>query len=119
MHPVAWPQWSGQNHADQLHHGTPAIVSGSMTWQLADEPPQNLLPQPVENRALLGIGYVPQGRQIFSQLSVEENLQVALLAGRDKVRRMPPIIYNLFPGCRRCVCAVRVTCAKVSNSSWH
>lgn len=73
------------------------IVSGSMTWQLADEPPQNLLPQPVENRALLGIGYVPQGRQIFSQLSVEENLQVALLAGRDKVRRMPPIIYNLFP----------------------
>ncbi len=76
------------------------IASGSMTWQSADEPPQNLLQQPVENRALWGIGYVPQGRQIFSQLSVEENLQVALLAGRDRTRRMPPIIYSLFPNLR-------------------
>lgn len=73
------------------------IVSGSMIWQPIDEPPQNLLQQPVENRALLGIAYVPQGRQIFSQLSIEENLQVALLAGKDKTRRIPPIIYHLFP----------------------
>jgi branched-chain amino acid transport system ATP-binding protein len=71
-----------------------------MTWQLADEPPQNLLQQPMENRAALGISYVPQGRQIFSQLSVEENLQVALMAGRDKTRRIPPLIYSLFPNLR-------------------
>jgi branched-chain amino acid transport system ATP-binding protein len=76
------------------------VVSGSMTWQLADEPPQNLLQQPVETRTALGISYVPQGRQIFSQLSVEENLQVALMAGRDKNRRIPPLIYNLFPNLR-------------------
>jgi branched-chain amino acid transport system ATP-binding protein len=76
------------------------VVSGSMTWQLADEPPQNLLQQPVETRTELGISYVPQGRQIFSQLSVEENLQVALMAGRDKSRRIPPLIYNLFPNLR-------------------
>ena len=31
-------------------------------------------------RAKLGIGYVPQGRDIFSQLSVEENLKVPLSA---------------------------------------
>lgn len=73
------------------------IVSGSMIWQRPDEPPQNLLRQPVEKRTALGISYVPQGRQIFSQLSVEENLQVALLAGRDKNRRIPPLIYHLFP----------------------
>ncbi|MBJ2064248.1 ATP-binding cassette domain-containing protein [Serratia odorifera] len=73
------------------------VVSGSMTWQLADEPPQNLLQQPVETRAALGISYVPQGRQIFSSLSVEENLQVALMAGHDRTRRIPPLIYSLFP----------------------
>src|SRR5579862_8782646 len=33
---------------------------------------------PAESRARLGIGYVPQGREIFSQLTVEENLQVGL-----------------------------------------
>lgn len=76
------------------------IVSGSMTWQLADEPPQNLLQQPMEKRAVLGISYVPQGRQIFSQLSVEENLQIALLAGRDRTRRIPAMIDSLFPHLR-------------------
>lgn len=73
------------------------VVSGSMTWQPMDAPPQNLLQQPVETRAALGISYVPQGRQIFSQLSVEENLQVALMAGRDKPHRIPPLVYDLFP----------------------
>ena len=33
---------------------------------------------PAEQRARLGIGYVPQGREIFSQLTVEENLRVGL-----------------------------------------
>ena len=36
----------------------------------------DLRPQPAETRARLGIGYVPQGREIFPQLTVEENLQV-------------------------------------------
>src|SRR5580692_4658801 len=33
---------------------------------------------PAQSRARLGIGYVPQGREIFSQLTVEENLRVGL-----------------------------------------
>ena len=33
---------------------------------------------PAESRARLGIGYVPQGRDIFPQLTVEENLRVGL-----------------------------------------
>lgn len=76
------------------------MVSGKMTWQLANEPPKNLLQQTVEIRTALGISCVPQGRQIFSQLSVEENLQVALMAGRDKTRRIPLLIYDLFPSLR-------------------
>jgi urea transport system ATP-binding protein len=73
------------------------VKSGQIFWQSGNHPPLNLLTQPTENRALMGIGYVPQGRQIFSQLSVNENLQVAMLAGRYKNRPIPDKIYDLFP----------------------
>ncbi|WP_410016004.1 ATP-binding cassette domain-containing protein [Sodalis sp. C49] len=74
------------------------VSSGTVTWQQAGEAELNLLQHPVERRAALGIGYVPQGRQVFSQLSVDENLRVALLAGRNKTRQVPPMVYELFPG---------------------
>ena len=73
------------------------VSSSSVTWQLRGEQAQNLLAHPAEARASLGIGYVPQGRQIFSQLSVEENLHVALLAGRNHNRQVPEMVHNLFP----------------------
>ncbi len=52
---------------------------------------------PMEHRARLGIGYVPQGRQIFSLLTVEENLQIGLPARPDRERKIPEFIYELFP----------------------
>src|SRR6188768_2341397 len=52
---------------------------------------------PAESRARLGIGYVPQGRDIFSQLTVEENLRIGLGVRRDKLRSIPPQIFELFP----------------------
>ncbi|MEN5016248.1 ATP-binding cassette domain-containing protein [Erwinia sp. Eh17-17] len=75
------------------------INSGSMIWQEANNPPQDLLLQPVEKRASLGIGYVPQGRHIFSQMTIEENLQIALLAGAgmERHRAIPAMVYDLFP----------------------
>ena len=54
-----------------------------------------------EVRARLGIGYVPQGREIFSQLTVEENLRVGLAARRDGARTVPEHIYELFPVLKR------------------
>lgn len=54
-----------------------------------------------EARARLGIGYVPQGREIFSQLTVEENLRVGLAARRDGERTVPEHIYELFPVLKR------------------
>ncbi len=51
----------------------------------------------MEQRARHGIGYVPQGRQIFSMLTVEENLQIGLPARTDKAKNIPDIIYQLFP----------------------
>ena len=58
---------------------------------------QNITPLAVERRAELGIGYVPQGRQIFPLLTVEENLRIGLPARRDNQRQIPEFIYELFP----------------------
>lgn len=52
---------------------------------------------PTEQRAVAGIGYVPQGRQIFPQLTVEENLSVGLPARRDGSKQIPDSIFVLFP----------------------
>ena len=73
--------------------GITATASGQITWNDVD-----LLKQPAEARARLGIGYVPQGREIFSQLTVEENLRVGLGARRGaSISRVPEHIYKMFP----------------------
>ena len=48
-------------------------------------------------RACEGIGYVPQGREIFPQLTVEENLKVGFYARKDKIKEIPPHIFEMFP----------------------
>ncbi len=58
---------------------------------------QDLLRLPAEKRAPLGIGYVPQGRQIFPLLTVRENLQTGLAARSDGRREIPEFIFELFP----------------------
>lgn len=50
-----------------------------------------------ERRPYLGVGYVPQGRQIFPTLTVQENLEIGLPARQDKSRKVPEAIYDLFP----------------------
>ncbi len=50
-----------------------------------------------ERRAPLGIGFVPQGREIFPQLTVEENLKIGLLARQDGLKEIPERIFHLFP----------------------
>jgi urea transport system ATP-binding protein len=62
---------------------------------------RNLLDHPAEDRAHLGIGYVPQGREIFSQLTVEENLKIGLAARKPKRRTVPEHLYEMFPVLRQ------------------
>ena len=52
-----------------------------------------------DRRARAGIGYVPQGREIFPHLSVEENLRVAQL-GRGRGHGLDDVL-ALFPALRR------------------
>ncbi|HBC56314.1 MAG TPA: urea ABC transporter ATP-binding subunit UrtE [Gammaproteobacteria bacterium] len=66
--------------------------SGEIHFQQAD-----LLGQKASDRARLGIGYVPQGREIFSQLTVQENLEIGLATGRSRQSHIPESIFELFP----------------------
>jgi urea transport system ATP-binding protein len=59
-----------------------------------------LLPTRAEVRARHGIGYVPQGREIFPQLTVEENLRIGLYAASARKaggRALPERVFDLFP----------------------
>jgi len=58
---------------------------------------RDLKPMPAEARAPLRIGYVPQGRLIFSQLTVEENLRTGLAVRRPKLKQIPEHIFQMFP----------------------
>lgn len=59
--------------------------------------PLDLTRRKLEERARLGVGYVPQGRQIFPMMTVEENLRTGLAVRRDGLRQIPERIYELFP----------------------
>ena len=50
-----------------------------------------------EQRPYIGVGYVPQGRDIFPQLTVEENLRLGLPCRKDGAKEIPEKIYELFP----------------------
>ncbi len=72
--------------------GLQPLRSGTITYQQTDITGQN-----AEKRAALGIGYVPQGRQIFPLLTVRENLQIGLAARADRAKEIPGFIFELFP----------------------
>ncbi|WP_372882025.1 urea ABC transporter ATP-binding subunit UrtE [Psychromonas sp.] len=58
---------------------------------------QDMSKAAVEKRPDIGIGYVPQGRDIFPQLTVEENLKISLNCKRQSSKTIPEHIYELFP----------------------
>src|SRR5580693_5663543 len=72
--------------------GLQASSSGGIDFDGND-----LLKCAAEQRARLGIGYVPQGREIFSHLTVEENLRVGLGIRKNGARTIPSRIFDLFP----------------------
>lgn len=50
-----------------------------------------------EDRARRGLGYVPQGREIFAQLTVEENLQIGALVQGKQLKGELERVFTLFP----------------------
>lgn len=76
--------------------GLQAVSSGGVSFEGTD-----LLKCSAEQRAKLGIGYVPQGREIFSRLTVEENLRIGLGVRKNGPRSIPDRIFELFPVLKR------------------
>ena len=66
--------------------------SGSI--KLQGEPIEHLRS---DQRARLGLGYVPQGRDIFPNLTVQENLEVSLSVAGKRGRDRMDQVYELFP----------------------
>ncbi len=54
------PERDGQDHAAEMRHGSSAHALGSIEFDGID-----LAKRPAEQRARIGIGYVPQGRESF------------------------------------------------------
>ncbi|MGP0088781.1 MAG: urea ABC transporter ATP-binding subunit UrtE [Xanthobacteraceae bacterium] len=72
--------------------GQHPISSGSITWE--GKVITSLRP---EERARRGIAYVPQGREIFALLTVEENLQTGFAPLKRDQRSIPDDVFSLFP----------------------
>jgi urea transport system ATP-binding protein len=52
---------------------------------------------PTETRSLRGLGYVPQGRDIFPNLTVLENLKLALVVRGERINGQIDRVMNMFP----------------------
>lgn len=72
--------------------GALPVRSGKITFMGSD-----IAPTRAEMRARKGIGWVPQGREVFSMMTVQENLRTGLSARSDKKKEIPERIFELFP----------------------
>src|SRR5579871_5711184 len=72
--------------------GLQPIARGAISWEGGD-----ISTAPSYERARRGIGYVPQGREIFGRLTVKENLETGFAALPSGKHTIPEHIYELFP----------------------
>lgn len=72
--------------------GLVRAMRGSIEFQ-----DRNITALTADARAREGIGYIPQGRDVFPQMTVEENLEVGKLIGGPDARKRPDLVYNYFP----------------------
>ncbi len=91
---VVGPNGAGKSTLFKAISGTAEVTGGAIRFDGAD-----LLAVPPSGRAHLGIAHVPEGRQVFPSLSVEENLEIGAgtAAGRRAWRENAERIYAWFP----------------------
>jgi branched-chain amino acid transport system ATP-binding protein len=58
---------------------------------------QDITSLPPDDRARLGIGYIPQGRHVFPRMTVHENLVVGELIGAARRQSRLDLVFNYFP----------------------
>jgi urea transport system ATP-binding protein len=72
--------------------GQHPVSRGNIVWEGAD-----ITALGPADRARRGIAYVPQGREIFPLLTVEENLETGFAPLKRAEREIPADVYSLFP----------------------
>ncbi len=82
----------GKSSLSRAIMGLTPVSDGSITWE-----GQDITRAPAHRRASGGIGYVPQGREIFGMLTVEENLRSGFAALPRGKRSIPDEVFTLFP----------------------
>jgi branched-chain amino acid transport system ATP-binding protein len=90
---VMGPNGAGKSTVLKAIFGLVKILSGEVVWQ------GNLIKPSTEKMVRLGISYVPQGRQIFSTLTIEQNLEMGgyTLPNNKVMAERMEISYALFP----------------------
>ena len=89
--------------------------SGSVLWQ-----EKNVTQWKPHQRVRAGVAYVPQGRDIFPRLTVEENLLLGLSRfSAPEARHVPDDIYALFPVLQEMKHRRAEICPAGSSSNWR
>lgn len=89
---IVGPNGAGKSTAMKAIFGMLNVRSGSV--RLAGEDITVLSPQ---DRVIKGMGFVPQVRNIFPSMTVEENLEMGAFIRRDDFRETMEQVYHLFP----------------------
>ena len=89
---IVGPNGAGKSTAMKAMLGMISLKEGSMILDGSDI--SKLTPQ---DRVAAGIAFVPQTMNIFSELTVEENLEIGAFLRENNVKETIEEIYNLFP----------------------
>lgn len=91
---IVGPNGAGKSTLFKSISGTVHAHKGQILWG-----GENILTMKASHRALLGIAHVPEGRQVFKELSVYENLEVGAQSPKAiaEASRNLEQIYTLFP----------------------
>ena len=89
---IVGPNGAGKSTAMKAIFGILSLNAGSVTLEGSDI--TDLRP---EERVLRGMGFVPQTQNVFTTLSVEENLEMGAFIRKDDISASINSMYNLFP----------------------
>ena len=89
---IVGPNGAGKSTAMKALLGMLKLTDGSVNF--AEDDISTMLPQ---DRVNLGIAFVPQTNNVFTGMSVEENLEMGGFIRTDDIHHTIEDIYNLFP----------------------
>jgi branched-chain amino acid transport system ATP-binding protein len=110
---VVGPNGAGKSTAMKAVFGMLGLRAGRVT--LGGEDITSLKPQ---ERVLRGMGFVPQNQNVFTSMTVEENLEMGAFIRRDDISQTMQQVYALFPVLHENGGSLRASCPAGSDSRW-